>query len=406
MRQPVPSVPDLVAAQKPGHAMAQAFYTSPEIFEADRNAIFGREWLLAAHVSELRNPGDYVLFDLLDDSVIICRDADGALRAFANLCRHRGSRLCIAPRGNLRRFTCPYHAWAFNLDGSLFHARLLEDHHDRDALGLFPVALELLEGLIYVSLAKQPTDFAALRAALTPCLAPFDLARTRIAHRATYPVQANWKLLLENYNECYHCASAHPEFSRSHAIHMTEERVTPLNDAMQARAAACGVPTTLVDRIGQSRREGETDHAYNRYALLDGYQTGSEDGAPLAPLLGRITGHDGGASDAYVGMLNPMLLYCDHAVLYRFFPIDANTCAQEIIWLVHEDAEAGRDYDLDRLIWLWDVTTRADKRIVEANARGVASRHYVPGPLVPMEQYIARFITTYQATLTQQETTG
>ncbi|APE43230.1 hypothetical protein BOO69_07235 [Sulfitobacter alexandrii] len=394
---------ELIAAQREGYAMPQPFYTAPEIFEADRAAIFGREWLLAGHVSELAAPGDYLVFDILDDSVIVVRDAKGDLAAFANVCRHRGSRLCIEPRGNVRRFTCPYHAWVFNLDGSLFSARMLEDHHDRAALGLIPVAMEVLEGLIYVSLADDPPDFAPLRAALTPCLAPFDLAATRIAHREVYPVRANWKLLVENYNECYHCTPAHPEFARSHATHLAEDRVAPLNDAMAARAAACGVPTTFIDRIGRSGTPGVADHAYNRYALFDGYRTGSEDGTPVAPLLGQITGHDGGASDAYVGMLNPMLLYCDHAVLYRFLPTDTDHCAQEIIWLVREGARPGRDYNIDRLTWLWDVTTKSDKRIVEDNARGVASRHYRPGPLVPMERYVARFIDAYQTTLQRYE---
>lgn len=397
-------IAELIARQEPGHAMAQPFYTSKAVFDADIRAVFGRDWLLAAHVSEIPEPGDYVLFEILKDSVIVCRDNAGGIRAFANVCRHRGSRLCIEPKGNVKRFTCPYHAWAFNLDGSVFNARQLDPSHDREALGLFPVAVEVLEGLIYVSLADDPSGFDTLRAALTPCLAPFDLARTKIAHRASYPVDANWKLLVENYNECFHCAPAHPEFSRSHATHMSEERVTPLNDAMRARSESCGVPTDFIDCIGSARPAAEADFAYNRYALLDGFATGSEDGQPLAPLLGSITGYDGGASDCYVGLLNPMLLYCDHAVLYRFFPVDTESCEQEIIWLVHEEAEPGRDYDRDRLTWLWDVTTQADKRIVEANAQGVSSRHYQPGPLVRMESYVRRFIEAYQTRLTGYET--
>ena len=386
----------LISAQKPGHAMARRFYTSDAVWQADRSAFWGREWQLAGHVSELPQTGDYILFDMLEESVIVLRDGD-AIRAFANVCRHRGSRICLEPRGNVRRFTCPYHAWAYNLDGSLFHARQLQGAHD---LALHPVSVEVLAGLIYVSLADTPPDFAPIRAAMAPVLAPFDLARTRIAHRATYSVAANWKLLLENYNECYHCAAAHPEFSRGHATHMPESRVAPLNAAMQARSAACGVPTDFIDAI----HGGGTDHAYNRYALMDGFDTGSEDGTPLAPLLGSVQGHDGGASDAYVGILNPMLIYCDHAVLYRFLPSGKDHCAQEILWLVHEDAEEGRDYDRDRLTWLWDVTTRADKRIVEDNAAGVASRFYTPGPLVGMERYVARFIDTYLATLREHIT--
>ncbi len=382
----------LIAAQQPGHAMAQGFYTSQTVWDADRRAIWGREWQLAGHISELPEAGDYLLFEVLKESVIIVRGANGTLRAFANVCRHRGSRLCLERLGNVRRFTCPYHAWVYNLDGSLFNARQLDGTHD---LSLHPIAIEVLSGLIYVSLSDNPPGFAQIRAAMEPVLRPFDLARTRIAHRASYAVRANWKLLLENYNECYHCAGAHPEFARSHATHMPDNRIQPLNDALKARSAAFGLPTDFIDGI----RGGGTDHAYNRYALLEGYDTGSQDGTALAPLLGSVTGYDGGASDAYVGMLNPMLIYCDHAVLYRFIPTDKDHCTQEIIWLVHADAREGRDYTLDRLTWLWDVTTRADKRIVEDNAAGVASRFYTPGPLVGMERYVSRFIDTYQTTL-------
>ncbi|MEY8843218.1 SRPBCC family protein, partial [Cribrihabitans sp. XS_ASV171] len=104
-------------------------------------------------------------------------------------------------------------------------------------------------------------------------------------------------------------------------------------------------------------------------------------------------------ADVYLGFLNPMLIYPDHAVLYRFFPVDALHSVQEVIWLVHEEAEEGRDYDQAALIWLWDVTTQADKRIIEDNQRGVASRFYRPGPLVEMEAWMALFIDSYIDTL-------
>lgn len=384
-------VTQLISAHRPGHALAREFYTSEAVWQADRRVVWGREWQFAGHVSELAGNGDFILFNVLEESVIIVRDGDD-IRAFANVCRHRGSRICLEPRGTVRRLTCPYHAWVYNLDGSLFHARHLEN---ADTLGLRPVAIEVLAGLIYVSLADTPPDFGVIRSAMAPVLEPFDLANTRIAARASYSVAANWKLLLENYNECYHCAGAHPEFSRSHATYMPENRVAPLNEARRARSLACGAPTDFIDGI----HGGGTDFAYNRYALMDGFDTGSEDGQPLAPLLGALRGYDGAASDAYVGILNPMLLYCDHAVLYRFLPLGKDHSVQEILWLVRDTAQDGRDYDRDRLTWLWDVTTRADKRIVESNAAGVASRYYTPGPLVGMERYVQRFIDTYFANL-------
>ena len=391
----------LIARHRDGYALEQPFYLSDDIFARDLETVFYKEWQLVGHCSELQDAGDYFLFEMMDESVIITRDAEGDIHALANVCRHRGSRVCLEPRGNAKRFTCPYHAWAYNLDGSLFNARQLGSDQDRGALGLRRLAVEIFHGLIFVSFADAPASFANLRQELDPIMAPFGLDRTKIAHRASYPVKANWKLLVENYNECYHCTAAHPEFSRSHAIHMTADRVAPLNAEMGKRAAACGVPTDYLDRIGSKRPEASPDYSYGRYSLFEGFETGSEDGKPIAPLLGTLTGYDSGASDVYVGILNPMLVYCDHAVIYRFHPIDKDHSVQEIIWLVHEDAVEGRDYDRDRLIWLWDVTTVADKKIIEKNQEGVRSRFYEPGPFVAMETYAKRFVDAYLKTLHQ-----
>lgn len=389
------SLESLVAQHRDGYALAQPFYLSEAVFQHDMDSVFLQEWQLVGHISEIPESGDYFLFEMMEESIIITRDNEGQVHGLANVCRHRGSRVCIEPRGNTKRFTCPYHAWAFNLDGSLFNARMLDKKVDRSKLGLKRVAVEIFHGMIFVSLSKNPASFDKMRAELDAILSPFGLERTKIAHRASYPVKANWKLLVENYNECYHCSSAHPEFARSHVTHMGAERVEPLNAAMEARAQECGIPTTFVDCIGSNRPKGAPDYSYNRYSLFDEYQTGSEDGRPLAPLLGAIKDYDRGASDLYVGILNPMLIYCDHAVIYRFIPVDKDNSIQEIIWLVHEDAQEGRDYDVKRLTWLWDVTTVADKLIIEKNQQGINSRYYEPGPFVDMEVYTKRFVDSY-----------
>lgn len=405
MSQTIPAeIADLARAHRPGHAMERAFYTRDAVFAADCRMVFHRNWMLAAHVSEIPNRGDFVLFDILEESIILCRDQAGRVRALANVCRHRGSRVCLERRGHARRFTCPYHAWTYNLDGSLFSARLLGKDHDMSELGLRSVAVEVLEGLIYVSLADRPPDFRTLRDTLKPRLAPFGLDRTRIAHRASYPVRANWKLLVENYNECYHCAVAHPEYSRAHAGHLPPDRAAPLNAALAERAADGGLSYDMIDAVGSNAPAGVENYAHNRHALIEGFRTGSADGRPVAPLLGDLKGYDGGATDVYVGILNPMLIYSDHAVLYRFLPVDKDNSIQEILWLVHEDAVEGADYDRDALTWLWDVTTIADKTIVEDNQRGVNSRFYEPGPLVGMEGYTRRFIDAYLNMLLDGET--
>lgn len=392
-----PSLDNLIARHRDGRALEQGFYLSLDVFDRDIEAIFMREWHFAGLANEIPESGDYFLFDLMAESVIVVRDAQGCINAMANVCRHRGSRVCLEPRGNNKRFTCPYHAWTYGLDGQLLKARLMEDTLDRQELGLKSVAVEVFEGMIFVSFAEHPTDFAAMRAEIGPMLAPFRLDRTRVAHRERYPVRANWKLLVENYNECYHCATAHPEFKRAHPTHMDATRIKPLNEAMEPRAQVLGISTAMVDRVGPLALQDTVDYTLSRHALYDGYNTGSEDGSPLAPLLGDLQGYDQAASDLYVGILNPMLIYNDHAVIYRFVPVDRDHSIQEIIWLVHEDARPDHDYDLNRLTWLWDVTTVADKLIIEKNQEGVNSRYYEPGPLAGMEAYTQRFIDYYFA---------
>ncbi|SDE42868.1 aromatic ring-hydroxylating oxygenase subunit alpha [Ruegeria marina] len=392
-------ISELIAGYKRGYALAQPFYTSEAVFQRDVDRVFLKEWHLVGHVSELPEPGDYLLFELLGESVIVVRNREGAFHALANVCRHRGSRVCLEPRGNVSRFSCPYHAWVYNLDGSLFSARLMGADTDKNSLGLKRFAIEVFHGLIYVCFSDRPEDFSTARTMLEPMVAPFGLVRTRIAARTSYPVAANWKLLVENYNECYHCTAAHPEFSRSHVIHLPERLYEPLNAKVGARAAGTGAPADRLDATGPNKPKGAIDIYYRRYALFDGYETGSEDGKPLAPLLGDLSGWDSAASDIYVGILNPMLVYSDHAVIYRFIPVDKDNSIQEIIWLVHEDAVEGRDYDKDRLTWLWDVTTESDKLIIEKNQEGVNSRFYEPGPFSPMESHTRWFVESYLRTI-------
>ena len=312
-----------------------------------------------------------------------------------NVCRHRGSRVCLEKSGNTKRFTCPYHAWAYNLDGSLFNARLIDPDIDRSELGLQKLAVDVFHGLIFISFSNKPDDMTDLKSKLDPILSPFELSKTKVAFKKSYRVKANWKLLIENYSECYHCSSAHPEFSKSHVTHMSPEKVEPLNAEMEKRAKVAGVPTDLVDCIGVNRPDGQPDYAYNRYSLFDGYDTGSEDGRAVGPLLGSIKGYDGGASDLYIGLLNPFLIYCDYVAVYRFIPVDKDTSIQEIIWLVRDDADLGSETAVDRLKWLWDVTTISDKFIIEKNQEGINSRYYKPGPFSNMEKYTRLFVDFY-----------
>ena len=141
------------------------------------------------------------------------------------------------------------------------------------------------------------------------------------------------------------------------------------------------------------------DYAFQRYPLWNGHISGSEDGKPVAPLLGDILAYDGGATDFNIGPVTFGLAYCDHVLVYRFTPLSPGRADCDISWLVRSDAQEGKDYSLDRLTWLWDVTTQADKRIIENNAKGVSSKFYRPGPLSDMEDYEWEFVEWYLETM-------
>jgi phenylpropionate dioxygenase-like ring-hydroxylating dioxygenase large terminal subunit len=326
--------------------------------------------------------------------VIVLRGDDGALRGFANVCRHRGSRICSAPVGNARFLVCPYHGWTYGRDGALLAARHMAADFDAAAHGLKPVHLRVIEGLVFVSLAPTPLGLDHVETTLRACYGPYGWAEARIAHRELYPIAANWKLAVENYLECYHCAPSHPEYSRLHALEQPPARIAALNARLAARSAALGIEIAEHDHWTPGAAGEEAVFGF-RYALYDGVATGSADGRPVAPLMGRFADYDGGATSVHLGPASFLLAYPDHGVIYRFIARTPTTSEMEVVWLVRGDAREGVDYDPARLTWLWTVTSEADKRIIEENQLGVRSRYYEPGPYAPMEYNTRRYIAWY-----------
>lgn len=390
---------ELLARQKSGHALDRAFYCDGAIFRRDVDKVLSRHWLLAGHASRIPNPGDYFLFDLAAEQAIVVRAQDGAIRAHANVCRHRGSRVCTEPRGNAKVFICPYHAWAYNLDGTLRAARHAPEDFDRAAYGLKPIHVRVIEGLIFVSFADVPLGLARAETALRECLGPYEWSKARVAHSELYPIAGNWKLAVENYLECYHCAPAHPEYSRLHALEQPWAKIEALNAAMNARAASFGVHIPVHEHWAPSAEGEEAVFAF-RYALYDGVLTAGPDGKAVAPLMGRMNDYDGGVTTIHFGPASFFIAYPDHGVLYRFIAKTVDTSALEVVWLVRGDAREGVDYDLEKLTWVWKVTSEADKRIIEWNQAGVNSRHYEPGPYMPMERNARRYAAWYLGEVT------
>lgn len=389
-------VASAIAAHRRGFALSQPFYCDPAFFEREVERLLLPHWHCVGHRSQLREPGDYFTVDVCGESVIVVCGQDRELRALANVCRHRGSRVCSEQSGHARGgvFVCPYHAWTYELDGSLRVARQMPPEFDRAKHALKSANIRVIEGLIFVSLATTATPLGLehVEAALAGSARVYGWADAKVAHRELYPVNANWKLAVENYMECYHCAPAHREYSRFHLL----ARPPALNDEADARvrrrAEALGLAITELDHWGLKASPGQESADSVRSALADGAVSGSEDGRPLAPLMGRFREFDGGVTFFDVGLTSNFLAYPDHGLIYRFVPKTFDRTDMEVIWLVRKDARAGIDYDVERLTWLWKVTSEADKRIIELNQQGIRSRYYQPGPYSSMEAHTERFV--------------
>jgi Rieske 2Fe-2S family protein len=278
----------------------------------------------------------------------------------------------------------------------------MNDDFDKSSFGLKKLHCEQLFGMIFVSFSDQPLSFEMLKNELGNPLKVFDIENTRVAHHESHPIHANWKLVFENFNECYHCGPAHKEFSASHSLMLEKSRQQAFDEIIARRAPGAGISADPVGLMQiDQKAQTQAPFFYDRYALFKDYLTGSEDGQSVAPLLGEVSGYDGGASNVQLGNLTYLLIYCDHIVLYRFTPRSVNLTDAELIWFVRADADLEQDVDIERMIWLWNVTTLADKDIIERNQKGVLSRFYKPGPYAPMETYTINFIKWYLDTLRQ-----
>lgn len=385
---------ELVARQTRSHALQQGFYTRDDVYEREVDRILLRSWVLAGHQSQIPERGDFFEFRMAGESVIIVRSDEQKISALVNVCRHRGSRVCLEEKGRASRFVCPYHAWTYGLDGTLQGAPRVQGDIDASKYSLRQVQIESLHGMLFINF-DATAEFGPIAKDMEGALAPYDLANAKIAHRQSYLIDANWKLGVENFCECYHCMPAHREYSVGHGLARPEKVDQALKDEVMGRAEACGLSSRMFDVSWQSSEPVGTDRYFGRYPLLKGHVTGSRDGEAVAPLLGQIKDFDGGASDFQVGAISYGLAYCDHVVLYRFIPVSKDKTDCEVIWMVRDDAVENEDYKLDDLIWMWDVTTIADKRIIQDNSKGVNSRFYEPGPFAPMERYTQQFTAWY-----------
>lgn len=383
-------VKSLIAQRRPGWSLSQPFYTDAAVFREDVQHIFRTEWLFAGHISRIPRPGDYFTYAIENDSIIVIRGADNAVHAHFNVCRHRGSQLCTQDSGHAPKLVCPYHQWVYGHDGALLSARSLPEDAPRHEFGLKPAHVRVLEGFIFLSLAREPASFAELERDFTPLFKPHGFAGAKICHSHAYDVKANWKLIVENSRECYHCHTGHPEYCRimSRPSSTDSSRHLEFYHERLKHYERCGLDTRPV--------EGPHYHA-SRYPFgKPGHVSESLDGKAVAPLMGSLTDADAGVLGA---TLFPNFMFeasGDYAVSFRFTPVHATLTQVQTDWYVRGDAVEGRDYDVARVIDFWKTTGEQDWKLCEDNQAGVNSSRYEPGPYsLDEEQGVERFVQWY-----------
>ena len=363
--------PTITTFKQGSRTLPGELYTSPQVFAEDLERIHARTWNCVGRAATLARPGDYVLRNIAGESIIVLRDRSGVLRAFFNICRHRGTRLCTAVSGHFSEtIQCPYHAWTYTTDGKLIGAPHMQDveSFDKRDYPLHSAHLAEWEGFLFVNIAEDPIPFEEVFAPMIGRLTRFNLPNLVVGHRVQYDVRANWKLVFQNYSECLHCPMIHPELSA----------VLPYQSGAN-------------DLVEGSFLGGYMEiTAPNESATISGRACGR--------LLGPDVVDDK-ARRAYYYTLMPNLLlslHPDYVNYYLVHPVAPDRTIVESEWLFHADTVAdAAASNMRDAIEFWDVTNRQDWDIIERSQLGVSSRRYQPGPYSARESIPAAWDREY-----------
>lgn len=391
----------LIDRQTSGMSLARPFYNDPDVFQSDLNIIWYRDWVFAASEAELPKPGAYVTLQLGAYPVVVVRGQDGVVCAFHNVCRHRGQRLCSKTSGQTAKLVCPYHQWTYETDGRLLWARDMGLEFDAAKHGLKPLHCATTAGMIFVCLAGTAPDFAPVKAAADRYTAPHRPEDLKVAHQSRIVEGGNWKLVLENNRECYHCAGAHPALCRTFnddpdLVGSDDSLSSPAGAAHVNRCEDAGLPSRYVISPDQNWR-------LVRIPFVGDAVSYTMDGKAAAPRFPGVPFANAGSLlfFHYPNTWNHYL--SDHVLNFRVLPVSATETEVVTTWLVHKDAVEGRDYDLNRLTEVWLATNDEDRRVVEENQAGINSPAYEPGPYsLKQESGVIQFIDWYLATLARR----
>ncbi len=349
--------------------LPQRHFVSPDVFTEEQKKIFARNWLLVGHANQLAAAGDYFLQKVAGESLIITRDQQGAAHAFYNVCRHRGSRLCEKASGRQRVIQCPYHAWTYALDGRLTGAPHMQEVKGFDVAGysLGEARLETWEGFLFVNLDEHATPLAEVFAPLLGKFSHWNLPQLRSARRIVYDVAANWKLIFQNYSECYHCPGVHPMLSQ----------VSPSDSAENDLCEGPFLGGFMKIAKGASL---------------------TMSGNACARPVGDIAAEDHARVFYYSIFPNMLLsLHPDYVMVHQIWPQSAGRSLVVCDWLFHPEAARVSDpgYNPEDAIEFWDVTNKQDWHVCELSQQGIGSRAYRPGPYSARESIPAAWDREY-----------
>lgn len=343
-------------------------YVDESVLRWELEHFFDGSWVCVGRAQDLPAAGDRKAVALGHESVLLLRDAAGGLRAFYNVCRHRGHELMpVGETANGRFIRCPYHAWAYGTDGELEGAPGFGEFagFDRTEYSLVPLRLAEWQGWIFANASGDAPAFEEHVGDLGAVIGDHRSGELVCAARHAYEVGANWKILVENYHECYHCPSIHPELCKVSPPKSGEDH--------EAQGAWIGGSMEL------------EDHA----------QTMSLTGESHAPMLPHLTGIQ--EREVYYYQLLPNLLvslHPDYVMTHRLHPLAPDRTAVECEWLFSREAVETEGFDPSYASEFWDITNGQDWRACEGVQRGVSSRGYRQGPLSPDESTVGKFIAT------------
>lgn len=359
------SLPESLISTLPGN-----YYTDEAIFALEQEKIFEQMWFCAVRAADLATPGAFKTVQVGRESVIVTRSRSGQVRAFLNICSHRGARLCTQDEGQVRRsFQCPYHAWTYDLDGKLVAAPNLTRMPDIDRVryGLQPVAVREWLGYVWLSLADEPPSFEDTviedvrdRLGDVESIDRYGVEGLSLGRRITYDVKANWKLIIENFMECYHCATIHPELT---------EVLPEFADGYAAQFY-----------VGHGAEFGEDVQGF------------TVDGSAGHEALPGVTADQD--RRYYAITVRPTVfvnLVPDHVIVHRMFPLAADRTVVECDWL-YLPSVVDRGEDLDKSVELFHRVNQQDFDACERCQPAMSSRRYRDGGvLVPSEHHIGAF---------------